>query len=331
MNHQKDHYSFIIPRDRYGNIIHVYIEKWQVKLVAIILMLFFGTLSLGTVQLWAYNKMRIVVIKDAEIVTAFQHFDKARVQQIAYLNAKAQEANKRLSAVIENMNKINATLAQNNVHIKGVKPLTVAAASDLSYVFERQNEPPAMREITVPQIPEYDYQLQTLMIDHTNQIFSQINDVAVRLGYVNKQTEQNVEKYVNYLSHVPTIWPAEGKLSAKFGWRRDPFMPGRWEYHKGIDIANKTGTPIYAVADGIVTYAGWEYGYGRTIVIDHGNNIKTVYAHLYKFKVKVGDKVKKGQVIALMGNSGRSTGPHLHFEIRINNIPVNPLKYLPRR
>jgi murein DD-endopeptidase MepM/ murein hydrolase activator NlpD len=118
-----------------------------------------------------------------------------------------------------------------------------------------------------------------------------------------------------------------GLLSSKYGKRIDPFT-GKQEYHKGIDIASREGSRILAVADGIVTWSGVRTGYGNLVEITHGNGYVTRYGHNKQQLVKAGDTVSKGETIALMGSSGRSTGPHVHIEIIHNGTPVNPVKYL---
>ena len=127
----------------------------------------------------------------------------------------------------------------------------------------------------------------------------------------------------------PSIWPATGRLTDFFGGRRNPFGGGG-EFHPGQDIANATGTPIIATANGKVIWANWQSGYGRLVEIDHGNGITTRYGHMSKIEVAEGQEIIRGQVIGLLGSSGRSTGPHVHYEVRIFNEPVNPLDYLPR-
>lgn len=115
--------------------------------------------------------------------------------------------------------------------------------------------------------------------------------------------------------------PSRGSITSAFGQR--------WgKMHEGIDIAGTTGDPIYAALDGKVTYAGWESGYGFVVKLSHNGNIQTIYGHCSKLDVKVGDNVKKGQVIAKVGSTGNSTGPHLHFEVRVNGKPENPAKYI---
>ena len=123
-------------------------------------------------------------------------------------------------------------------------------------------------------------------------------------------------------------WPVRGPITSPFGWRINPIWHSR-EFHPGIDIAVATGTPVHAAADGVVTYAGWLTGYGNVVIIYHGSDISTLYAHLERYIVRKGDKVKRGQVIAYSDNTGWSTGPHLHFGVYLGDKPVNPMNYLP--
>ncbi len=125
----------------------------------------------------------------------------------------------------------------------------------------------------------------------------------------------------------PTLWPVEGRVTSNFGERQDPFN-GEGAFHAGIDIGAPVGTPVRATADGDVAKAGWGTGYGREIAVDHGHDIETVYGHLSSIAVVEGEHVTRGQVIGYVGQSGRSTGPHLHYEVRVHDVAVNPHKYL---
>ena len=122
-------------------------------------------------------------------------------------------------------------------------------------------------------------------------------------------------------------WPVVGKINSRFGWRRDPFS-GRRDYHTGLDIKGPTGRGIVSAKAGVVSYAGWMSGYGRTVVVDHGGGYATLYGHCSRLFVRSGTRVKQGQTIAAVGSTGRSTGSHLHFEVRVNGRPINPLKVL---
>lgn len=144
------------------------------------------------------------------------------------------------------------------------------------------------------------------------------------------QVKEVLEEERYRMEHTPSIWPAEGWVSSGFGRRKDPFT-GKNAYHEGIDIANHKGTPVYATAAGKVTYAGYMSGYGNLVIIDHDFDIETRYGHLDKILVSRGEKVAKGQQIGTMGNTGRSTGPHVHYEVRVKKKPVSPFRYLPDR
>lgn len=139
-----------------------------------------------------------------------------------------------------------------------------------------------------------------------------------------KSSKENLEKVVNA---IPTLIPASGKISSPFGMRNHPIKKVNIE-HDGVDISSSTGDPILASAAGIVEYSGYSKGYGNNVIINHGNGYRTLYAHASKLLVTNGDNIDKGQKIALVGSTGLSTGPHLHFEIRINNIPVDPTEYV---
>jgi murein DD-endopeptidase MepM/ murein hydrolase activator NlpD len=128
---------------------------------------------------------------------------------------------------------------------------------------------------------------------------------------------------------VPSIWPVLGPLRSGVGIRSNPFGGSSLEYHKGQDISAPMGTPVKVTADGVVMIAGWVRGYGNGIYVDHGNGITTRYGHLSRIDVVVGQTLKQGEQIGLVGSTGRSTGPHLHYEVRINGEPASPILYLP--
>ena len=156
--------------------------------------------------------------------------------------------------------------------------------------------------------------------------------------------DQNVTKVANHLNllqqyydaavkqedkfqHTPSILPVQGNITSTFGYRRNPFGGWSTEFHNGIDIACNYGTPVLATADGIVTSANWQPDYGQKVEIDHSNGIVTLYAHNSRLMVKRGDQVKRNDVIAYSGSSGRSTGSHLHYGVLINGNYVDPLTF----
>ncbi len=133
----------------------------------------------------------------------------------------------------------------------------------------------------------------------------------------------------NVADYIPSIYPAFGRISDGWGLRVHPIR-NEIEFHYGLDIANEPGTPVYATAAGTVTTTDYETSYGKRIIIKHGNGYETLYGHLYSYLVRSGDQVIKGQIIGLMGSSGISTGPHLHYEVHNNDAKMNPVAYLNR-
>jgi murein DD-endopeptidase MepM/ murein hydrolase activator NlpD len=155
-------------------------------------------------------------------------------------------------------------------------------------------------------LAEYDYLRTTNLARRKGNIFSR-GDVNV----------------------LPSIWPVNGRLEGGYGVRSDPFS-GEGAMHTGLDISAPTGTPVHAAADGIVLHAGWNGGYGRCVIVDHGNGYQTWYGHLSRMDVIEGQEIRQGEVLGQVGTSGRSTGSHLHYEVRIGSTPVNPYKFLAR-
>lgn len=128
-------------------------------------------------------------------------------------------------------------------------------------------------------------------------------------------------------SYTPSIWPVLGHITDGFGERLDPFS-GEGAFHTGVDVGTDYGAPVHVTADGMVLDAGQHTGYGRVVIVDHGFGLTTWYAHLSSYAVITGTRVKRGEVIGYTGISGRSTGPHVHYEVRMNNAPVNPWRYM---
>jgi murein DD-endopeptidase MepM/ murein hydrolase activator NlpD len=174
-------------------------------------------------------------------------------------------------------------------------PDLVAEASGSSLV-------PTMRET----LAEYSYLRTTNLARRQRNIFSRDN--------------------VNIL---PGVWPVNGRLMGGYGERSDPFS-GEGAMHTGVDISAPQGTPVHVAADGVVIHAGWNGGYGRCVIVDHGNNYQTWYAHLSRMDVIEGQEIRQGDVLGAVGTTGRSTGSHLHYEVRIGSTPVNPYRFLAR-
>ncbi len=141
------------------------------------------------------------------------------------------------------------------------------------------------------------------------------------------ELEKLLQNKKEMLAHTPSIWPIMGWVTSVFGFRTNPFT-GLSQMHEGIDISNRVGTPVIASADGIISDTGNDSVHGKLLVISHGFGMSTRYSHLSKVMARVGEKVKRGDKVAEVGMSGRTTGPHLHYEIKLNGIPVNPMRYI---
>lgn len=161
----------------------------------------------------------------------------------------------------------------------------------------------------------------------TQQNIEQIKDSIPETEGSLKDLEKKIQVQWARDAATPSLWPTSGRVTSGYGYRRSPFTSAR-EFHTGIDIGTNRGTQVFSAASGVVRMASYNGGYGNVIFIDHGYGFSTIYAHLHRINVKVGQQVTKGQLIGLVGSTGASTGPHLHYEVRVNGVTVNPTKYL---
>ncbi|MGD8378343.1 MAG: peptidoglycan DD-metalloendopeptidase family protein [Gammaproteobacteria bacterium] len=240
------------------------------------------------------------------------------------LEAEQKEIEKARQDAQDNVNALALRLGELNAHIirldaLGQRLTKMAGLDEGEFNFD---EAPAQggpetpdTEETMP-VPDF--------VKSLDQLAAQIEDRQKQLTVLeNLLMNRNLQKQV-----MPAGRPIKhGWLSSYFGMRTDPFT-GRMAMHEGMDFAGKRGSDVMAVAAGVVTWAGPRYGYGNLVEINHGNGYATRYGHNEEVLVKVGDTVKKGQVIAHMGSTGRSTGPHVHFEVLHNGRPVNPARYI---
>jgi murein DD-endopeptidase MepM/ murein hydrolase activator NlpD len=160
--------------------------------------------------------------------------------------------------------------------------------------------------------------------------FSAIQNLSQKADSVEKNLGSLVnilESQTARLATTPTIWPAQGWVSSPFGYRIDPFT-GKRTFHRGIDIATNFGNPVVATADGNVIEAAYDKFFGRTVIISHGGGVVTQYCHLDKYIVKAGQRIKRGDLLGYIGKTGKALGPHLHYEVRINDTSVNPYNYI---
>jgi murein DD-endopeptidase MepM/ murein hydrolase activator NlpD len=205
------------------------------------------------------------------------------------------------------------------------KDLQVASlgslASEVSALYGLKSEP-----LLKPARDEFSDQEVTISLNRLSALRRTALAGAATLGVSLGTRDLTTADWVR-LSAAPVLWPVEGRITGSFGERVDPFN-GEGAFHRGVDISAAYGQAIIAPADGVVTYADFMSGYGRMVVIEHAQGLSTRYGHLSAFAVTEGQPVRRGDLIGYVGLSGRSTGPHLHYEVWLHNTPVNPYKYL---
>lgn len=225
--------------------------------------------------------------------------------QVEQMQSNLAEKDKEISHLQEQNNKITENL-------DNIQSLESKIATLLKLQTQPINQPPS-RSINPSQQSYKNPDNNADLVASHLAIFQQLYDESV--------------KYNDKLEHTPSMMPLQGEITSNFGYRKNPFGGWSSEFHDGIDIACNYGSEVRATASGVITYAGWDSVYGRKVEIDHGYGIVTYYGHNSRLIVKVGDKVKKGDVIAYSGNSGRSTGSHLHYGAFDHGKSVNPLMF----
>ncbi len=242
-------------------------------------------------------------------------------QEMAKQRARVAEATRTAE---ENLNALTLRLGQMQAHVIRLDAL----GQRLTRIGGLDNGEFDFSTLPAQGGPESDVAQQAVAVPD---FMSQLDDLSQQLEDRERQLSvlENLLMNRNLQAQVqPRGRPIEGGwLSSHFGWRNDPFT-GKKDYHKGVDLAGKEGSLIMAVASGVVTWASDRYGYGNLVEVTHGGGYVTRYGHCKDIKVKVGETVKKGDLIATMGSTGRSTGPHVHFEVIREGKTVNPSKYL---
>jgi murein DD-endopeptidase MepM/ murein hydrolase activator NlpD len=290
-------YHVVIFKGRDGSSRNVILRGWL-----LVLPLLLGLVLVAcNVWLWRQYTARVAIqerLDEAERVIDDQN------SQLTSLMGKITEFQSNLSRVQQFDTKLRLIM-----NMEGVSDDITGARDE---------------EVTRSSLPLYR---QELMIRRMNAFLRQL-DESVKLEEVRQQDllyalRDNREM----IASMPSIWPVEGFLTSRFGPRVSP-ISGRRDFHKGLDISARIGTPVMAPAKGSVSFIGRDGAYGNTVHINHGAGITTRYAHLHRFAVKEGQLVRRGTVIGYVGNTGRSTGPHLHYEVMINGVNVNPMNYI---
>ena len=252
---------------------------------------------------------------------------KNRETQLTGELVEIQNQRKQIQEFAEEINSLkNKLVALNNFETKIRIIANIERTDESKNIFGVGGSVPEDLDARLPLVEKHN----GLMRDMHEQI-DELNFASVQQHSEFESLLKSLEDQQNLLASTPAIRPIpRGEkcwVTSKFGFRQSPFT-GQREFHQGYDISCREGTPIMATADGVVVFASRKGLLGNTIIIDHGHGMITRYGHCQKFLKKRGEKVKRWEPIALVGNTGRSTGPHVHYEVRLNGIPVNPFKYI---
>ncbi|WP_051689947.1 M23 family metallopeptidase [Pelobacter seleniigenes] len=256
----------------------------------------FAVVALGLLGFFAYNYFTATI-------------DRA---ELFRLRAENSEQRQNLQRLVVDLNELHADLDNLATTEARVRQLASLDA-----------EPEGL-PVAVGGLPDAD------QVESVSDIQRQINKLQIEIE-LRRQSQEDARNLLNdevSLSRAtPEGWPAKGWLTSYFGKRKSPFT-GRMAMHEGLDIAANVGTPVFATADGVVARVAYTPGYGKILVIDHGYGYQTIFGHNSKILVKAGQRIKRGEKVSLVGNTGRSTGPHLHYELRLNGIPIDPRQTL---
>ncbi|NLG80066.1 MAG: M23 family metallopeptidase [Firmicutes bacterium] len=265
------------------------------------------------------------IVKDAHIEKLTR--ENAELERVNAANKKQLEGFAQRTAELEReLARLDALSKEIMSIIKGKKVSSTATSTSLASRgdYQRGALPGEERAGAIGTDPVAEDGALVLETDsRLDELARAADDIASDLSSLRR----SAISYRDRLDHTPDGWPARGRVTSSFGRRRHP-ITGRVQGHEGIDIAAPTGTPIRATADGIVRFSGTQAGYGRLVIIDHGYGFETLYAHNSRNTVRAGQRVKRGQVIAYIGSTGTSTGPHVHYEVRVSGKPVNPWNYM---
>lgn len=289
----------IIPNRKSGvkkiSVPKVAIRNFAIGAVAFILLALF--------IVYDYTSIK----RDRVEMSRLRELTKVQQQQLRELGAKIDEFSDRMEELRQTDKKIRILAYETNRERK--LPLGVGGSD---------------KETKIKDLLERDH---TVLIEGMRKNIEKLKNEANEREKSFNELLAFLNEQKSILASTPSLWPVQGWVTSGFGPRRSPFGSGI-EFHKGIDISTRYGKAIFAPADGFVVRSGYEPMDGNAVKIEHGHGFSTAYLHLSKIAVRQSERIKKGQVIGYVGDSGRSTGPHLHYSVYVNNVPVNPVKYL---
>jgi murein DD-endopeptidase MepM/ murein hydrolase activator NlpD len=302
---KSNHATFMYIPESESKVVSLRIPTWMPKAIALGLSLL---LILTSTLLYMVNTVNDKYSKSKEEISSLAAVNASQKQEIEKLQNDAIQIQQQLVENIRALDEIK--------ELVGLEKSTDAVEASTT------TQP---TEIDTSKVNSVD---TTQQLDQIKTSYKELNTQLLSQKQLIESSMATVKKQVAYLNAMPSIRPVSGPVTDSYGYRKNPFTNRGSEFHKGIDFSGPAGTPIKATGDGVVVFSGWQSGYGNVLILSHGYGITTLYAHNSKLLVKKGEKVKKGQVISKMGSTGRSTGTHLHYEVRVGGQLVNPTKYI---
>jgi murein DD-endopeptidase MepM/ murein hydrolase activator NlpD len=282
-------YTFFVASNRKGSFRKITLPGYVLHLVAILAM-----------------------VGGITVMAAVTSYTRMLLKVGNYNNLRRQQA-----TLKQNYEKLQSSVKENNERMNSLQSLATEVAMTYGFMRFRQS-PFGVNEAAAQPASEFDQSVAQFNFLESNVKQAEMPNASLQL-----LPGQGIAD----LTSTPTLWPVIGHLTGTFGERMDPFS-GEGAFHTGVDISSQYGDGVRVTADGVVIEAGDHAGYGRLVVVDHGFGLTTWYGHLSSFNVTVGQQLRRGDTVGNVGVSGRSTGPHVHYEVRINGAPVNPMRYL---
>jgi murein DD-endopeptidase MepM/ murein hydrolase activator NlpD len=306
---KKNYATFMFIPEGQSNVKSYRMPVWFPKFVTVSIILLVLTSAACFSILYSLNIQYESSIAQIGELTAVNSSQKVEIEK---LQKSSEEVKKHLDENVRILEEVQQAV--------GITPSTKDKSIEIKLDSPEDSSPiTLLKKSTSPDMSDKISSIEANFASLTDKIAIQKQLINDSLGPIKSK--------LAYLMAKPSIMPVIASITAGFGYRKNPFTSRGSEFHKGVDFAASYGETVSATGDGIVIFSGWNAGYGRMVIISHGYGITTLYAHNSKLLVNQGDKVKKGQAISKAGNTGRSTGTHVHYEVKVNGKNVNPAKY----
>jgi len=312
---KKSHATFLYIPETQSSVRSLRMPIWGPKVLAGIL----GVLVIySSFSAYAISHLKFQYETSKKDIKALTEINNSQKAEIESLNLNAQKIQKQLEQNLAALEEVKAAVGLEDKGSEETKTKGKAALSTVSQAIDGN--------IALPFVSGNSYDLSAELSSLQTSLLSLSKKTMNQKTEIDKSVA-SIKDRLDYLRCVPSIAPVVAKITAGYGYRRNPFTSRGSEFHDGIDFGAPYGTKVVATGDGVVLFAGYQSGYGRMVIISHGYGLTTSYSHNSSILVKKGDKVKRGQAISKVGSTGRSTGAHLHYEVKLNGKNVNPAKY----